>query len=149
MYSSRLFPSGLVLLSGGGDMRLRVMSVEDGRCPVTLVGHTGAVTDTAIVGLGKLVISVARDGETRLWQLATAECKAVVGRLGQAASCCCLLPPGSPFQPLLKEQEDSMAAMAEGTEGLLLAVGGEEGALALVAVEGREQVWLHVLVSGV
>lgn len=29
------------MLSGGMDMRLKIWSVEDGSCPVTLIGHTG------------------------------------------------------------------------------------------------------------
>ena len=83
VYTSRLFPSGTVVLSGSADMRLRVTSVEDGRCPVTLVGHTGGVTDTAIISKGKLVISVSRDGTARLWRLADSTCLAVLGDFGQ------------------------------------------------------------------
>ena len=83
--SSRLL-SPAVVLSGGADMRLRVTSVEDGRCPVTLVGHTGGVTDTAIIGRGKLVISVSRDGTARLWRLADSICLAVLGDFGQVCS---------------------------------------------------------------
>ena len=83
VYTSRLFPSGTVVLSGSADMRLRVTSVEDGRCPVTLVGHTGGVMDTAIISKGKLVISVARDGTARLWRLADSTCLAVLGDFGQ------------------------------------------------------------------
>lgn len=36
----RFFPSGLVVLSGAADLRLKVWSAEDGSSPVTLTGHT-------------------------------------------------------------------------------------------------------------
>lgn len=37
----RFFPSGIVVLSGGSDMRLKIWSAQDGTCPRTLIGHTG------------------------------------------------------------------------------------------------------------
>ena len=37
----RFFPSGIVVLSGGADMRLKIWSAQDGTCPRTLIGHTG------------------------------------------------------------------------------------------------------------
>ena len=37
----RFFPSGVVILTGGSDMRLKIWSAEKGTCPRTLVGHTG------------------------------------------------------------------------------------------------------------
>ena len=46
VYSIRLFPSGIVILSSGADMRTKIWSAEDGSCPVTFTGHTAAVTHT-------------------------------------------------------------------------------------------------------
>lgn len=40
----RFFPSGMVVLSGGVDMRLKIWSVEDGSCPVTLTGHEAGMS---------------------------------------------------------------------------------------------------------
>ena len=37
----RFFPSGVVVLSGGSDMMLKIWSAQDGSCPRTLIGHTG------------------------------------------------------------------------------------------------------------
>lgn len=37
----RFFPSGIVVLSGGMDAQLKIWSVEDGNCSVTLNGHKG------------------------------------------------------------------------------------------------------------
>ena len=153
VYTSRLFPSGTVVLSGSADMRLRVTSVEDGRCPVTLVGHTGGVTDTAIIGRGKLVISVSRDGTARLWRLADSTCLAVLGDYGQVCTfnnlqnvkydfqvltSCCLLPFSSPLLGLLGEQQPEKEL--EETKGLLLAVAGEGGLLALIDVANKKTV---------
>ena len=153
VYTSRLFPSGTVVLSGGADMRLRVTSVEDGRCPVTLVGHTRGVTDTAIIGRGKLVISVSRDGTARLWRLADSTCLAVLGDFGQVCTSnnlqnvkynfqvltsCCLLPFSSPLLGLLGEQQPEKEL--EETKGLLLAVAGEGGLLAFIDVANKKTV---------
>ena len=40
VYSCRLFPSGMVVLSGGADRQLKIWSILDGSCPRTLVGHS-------------------------------------------------------------------------------------------------------------
>ena len=60
VYTCRMFPSGVVVLSGGADMQLRIWSAETGRCAATLRGHTGAVLDTAIVERGRNIISAGR-----------------------------------------------------------------------------------------
>merc|ERR1712142_275951 len=39
VYSSRFFPSGTVVLSGGADFRLKIWSAETGECAATLIGH--------------------------------------------------------------------------------------------------------------
>jgi len=154
VYTCRLFPSGLVVLSGGADMRLRVTSVQDGRCPVTLVGHTGAVTDAAIVGRGKLVTSVSRDGTARLWRLSDSTCLAVLADLQQVMTCC-LLPPTSPLHHLLPAPEDGGAAPEEGGaapeegEGHLLVVAGEGGGIAAIDLGNRQKVWEVALGSPV
>lgn len=36
----RFFPSGLCVLSGGSDFRIKIWSVPDGTCPRTLTGNT-------------------------------------------------------------------------------------------------------------
>ncbi len=62
IYRVRLFPSGVVVLSSGADMQVKIWSAEDGSCPVTLIGHTAAVTDTAIVERGKNIVTVSKYG---------------------------------------------------------------------------------------
>ncbi|KAG0191573.1 hypothetical protein DFQ28_011549 [Apophysomyces sp. BC1034] len=61
----RFFPS--ILLSGAADFQVKIWSVLDGSNPVTLKGHTSAITDTAIVAKGRNVLSSSRDGTIRLW----------------------------------------------------------------------------------
>ena len=39
MYSCRFFPSGVVVLSAGADMQLKIWSAETGKCAANLVGH--------------------------------------------------------------------------------------------------------------
>lgn len=59
-YTCRLFPSGVVVLSGGADMQLRIWDAATGLCPVVLKGHVGTIMDTAIVDRGRNVISVSK-----------------------------------------------------------------------------------------
>ena len=47
----KFFPSGQVLLSGSLDMTLKVWGM-DGSNPVTLLGHTRAITDAEIIERG-------------------------------------------------------------------------------------------------
>lgn len=86
VYKCRFFPSGLVVLSAGMDMSVRVWSVETGSCPRTFRGHTKgkqqpakltlsaimnilftAVSDLAIVGVGRQVLSCSHDGTVIKW----------------------------------------------------------------------------------
>ncbi|KAI0675524.1 WD40 repeat-like protein [Trametes maxima] len=77
--SLRFFPSSRVILTSGTDFSLSVLSadplesssyttakVEPAR---TLRGHTRAVTSTAIIARGRNVLSGAKDGTMRLWDM--------------------------------------------------------------------------------
>ena len=39
VYTCKFFPSGIVILSGGADMQLKVWSAETGQCAATIFGH--------------------------------------------------------------------------------------------------------------
>ena len=39
VYSARLFPSGVVVLSTGADMTIQIWNAGTGTCPVSLTGH--------------------------------------------------------------------------------------------------------------
>ncbi|EYB98232.1 hypothetical protein Y032_0133g1785 [Ancylostoma ceylanicum] len=67
VYKCRFFPSGLVVLSAGMDMSVKVWSVETGQCPRTFKGHTMAATDLAIIGVGREVLSCSNDGTIIKW----------------------------------------------------------------------------------
>ncbi|KAI0641944.1 WD40 repeat-like protein [Trametes meyenii] len=77
--SLRFFPSSRVILTSGTDFSLSILSadppesssytttkVEPAR---TLRGHTRAVTSTAIIARGRNVLSGAKDGTIRLWDM--------------------------------------------------------------------------------
>merc|ERR1712192_135102 len=110
-------------------------------------GHTGGVTDTASISKGKLVISVSRDGTARLWRLADSTCLAVLADFVQVLTSCSLLPSSSPLMRLLGEQQPE--SQLEEAKGLLLAVGGENGLLALIDVANKKPVYQTKLNSPV
>ena len=39
VYACKFFPSGMVVLSGGADMQLKVWSAETGQCAANMIGH--------------------------------------------------------------------------------------------------------------
>lgn len=52
----QFFPSNLVVLTGGADFQVKIWSVLNGSNPVTLQGHTSAITSTAIIAQGRNVL---------------------------------------------------------------------------------------------
>ena len=143
VYTARLFPSGVVALTAGADMSLKIWSVETGDCPVTLSGHTGPVTATQIVGRGKNIISVSKDGTARLWSCGERRCLGVLVTLAEKINCC-HLSDLSMFHPLAAAQPSDPAEVE--TEDKVLAVGGEEGTVSVVAVSSRTEL-LHTNVG--
>jgi len=146
VYTSKLFPSGIVVLSGGADMQLKIWSVKDGSCPVTMTGHTQAITDTAIVGVGKNIISVSKDGSARLWNCGEAKCVAVLVTVEDQITSC-NLSKETMFHPL----QDTVA-MEQGevdTENKVLAIGGENGSLSVINVGAKKIIFSTKLDSPV
>lgn len=60
IYCCRWFPSVKVVLSCGADLRIKIWSADTGECAGTLIGHTKAVTDLAIIDRGRNIISVSK-----------------------------------------------------------------------------------------
>jgi len=146
VYTAKLFPSGIVVLSGGADMQLKIWSVKDGSCPVTMTGHTQAITDTAIVGVGKNVISVSKDGSARLWNCGEARCVAVLATVEDQITSC-HLSQDTMYHPL----QDTVA-MEQGeveTENKVLAIGGENGSLSVINVGAKKIIFSTKLGSPV
>ncbi|KIO29913.1 hypothetical protein M407DRAFT_161144 [Tulasnella calospora MUT 4182] len=67
--SLRFFPSSEVILAGSLDMSISVISAVDLSVPRKLKGHSRGVTDAAIVERGRNVVSCAKDGTVRLWDV--------------------------------------------------------------------------------
>jgi len=88
--SLRFFPSSRVLLTAGADFTLHILPAEQVEAVVpvspvrTLKGHTRVVTDTAIVSKGRNVLSSAKDGTIRLWDVGTGKSIKTIGSIGWA-----------------------------------------------------------------
>uniref|UniRef100_A0A914YSR6 Uncharacterized protein n=1 Tax=Panagrolaimus superbus TaxID=310955 RepID=A0A914YSR6_9BILA len=74
VYKCRFFPSGLVVLSGGIDMAVRVFSVETGWNARTMIGHKGPVHDIAVIEEGENVVSCSKDGTLKMWNCGDGKC---------------------------------------------------------------------------
>uniref|UniRef100_A0A8R1DVU8 WD_REPEATS_REGION domain-containing protein n=1 Tax=Caenorhabditis japonica TaxID=281687 RepID=A0A8R1DVU8_CAEJA len=73
VYRCMFFPSGLIVLSAGMDMTLRIWAVDTGKCARVLKGHTQPVTGIGIIGVGREVLSCSNDGTARMWSCASGE----------------------------------------------------------------------------
>jgi len=138
VYSIRLFPSGIVILSSGADMRTKIWSAEDGSCPVTFTGHTAAVTHTAIVDRGRNIVTASKDGHIRLWNCA--QQKTIDPKVAIDDQINCIDISESNLNLLSTNEtmsEDSDEEVEVGTQGKILIVGTENGSVHLVDLKGR------------
>lgn len=81
--SLKFFPSSQVILSSGLDFSLAVLpatlSERNARVPIrvspvrTLRAHTRSVTDTAIIGLGRNILSASLDCTVKLWEVSSGD----------------------------------------------------------------------------
>ena len=90
VYCSRFFPSGVVVLTGGADMQLRVWCALTGNCAAILRaglggayaestatepgGHRAGVIDVDFIDRGRSVVALDRGGWLRLWDISTQVC---------------------------------------------------------------------------
>ncbi|CAH8568572.1 unnamed protein product, partial [Heterobilharzia americana] len=91
--TSKFFPSGLVALTAGSDMQLKIWCLVTGQCAATLApryagavtgvdyggknepgGHRAGILDTAIIDRGRNIASIDKLGWLRLWDVATQTC---------------------------------------------------------------------------
>jgi DNA-binding SARP family transcriptional activator/WD40 repeat protein len=70
-------PETGVVASFGRDGQVRLHDPEDGTVVATLDGHTGAIIDVAFYPDGERLASTAQDGETRVWDIASAGPRAI------------------------------------------------------------------------
>ncbi|CAG0916117.1 unnamed protein product [Notodromas monacha] len=129
----KFFPSGIVLITGGLDMRLKIWSAETGENAATLSGHTGGISAISIVDKGRNVLSVARDGNCRLWDVGQSSCLHVYSVGKGVINSCDLMSRGMGDSASVSVREREI-----GTEGKILALGTETGELALIDVRSRE-----------
>jgi proteasomal ATPase-associated factor 1 len=61
-----------VILTTSSDLSIRIFGL-DGANPRTLKGHYRAITSTAILGVGKQILSGSKDGTVRLWDVGGAK----------------------------------------------------------------------------
>uniref|UniRef100_A0A0V0JAY7 Proteasomal ATPase-associated factor 1 n=2 Tax=Schistocephalus solidus TaxID=70667 RepID=A0A0V0JAY7_SCHSO len=86
VYCCRFFPSGLVVVTGGADMQLKIWSALTGECAATLRpgsggadgtgprepgGHRSSVVDIDFIERGRNIVSLDRSGWLRLWDVST------------------------------------------------------------------------------
>ncbi|XP_069696561.1 proteasomal ATPase-associated factor 1-like isoform X2 [Periplaneta americana] len=139
VYKCRFFPSGIVILSGGADMQLKIWSAETGQCPVTLRGHTAAVTDMCIVDRGRNIISVSKDGRAKLWSCGEASCIATLVELPTTINSCSLGVANNKLQ--LAAPEEPPSEHEVGTENKILLLGCEDGTVHCLAVRSRQNLF--------
>ncbi|KAG0270513.1 Cofactor of BRCA1 [Actinomortierella ambigua] len=134
----RFFPSGQVILSGGGDFMLKVWSVLDGTCPVTMKGHIKPITDTAIIDRGRNIVSSSSDGGVRLWEVASGSTIRTLGSYDSKVNALALDEWQTPVTP---KSEPDMREF--GTDGKLVIAACEDGALHGIDVRATEEVILR------
>lgn len=138
VYKCRFFPSEKVVLSCGQDLSLKIWDIETGFC-VSLKGHTQAVTDFAIVDVGRNVISVSKDGRVKLWNCGDASCIDTLACVSSIINCCAIT--SVPDVDILGLPDDSPVSEKEvGTKNKVLVFGCEDGWLHAVAVHSRRKV---------
>ena len=138
VYKCKYFPSGVVILSAGADMQLKIWCAESGICPVTLIGHKAAITDFSIVDRGRNVISVSKDGCAKLWDCGKSECITTIFKSDNILNCCAL--------GVLKNSENLLPFESAndreiGTNGKLLIIGSEEGFVFGIDISRRKKLF--------
>ncbi|KAG0237740.1 hypothetical protein BGW42_000146 [Actinomortierella wolfii] len=118
--TARFFPSGQVILSGGGDFMLKVWSALDGTCPVTMKGH---------------VKPSSNDGGVRLWEVASGATIRTLGSYDNKVNALALDTWPSPISP--RNEPD---AREVGTDGKLVIAACEDGTVRGIDVRATEEV---------
>ena len=145
MHFCRFFPSGLVVLSGGADLRMKIWSAEDGSSPVTLTGHTRGVTDGCPVEKGRNVVSVSRDGQCKLFDCGESKCLTTFAKYDTIINACALQCLSSANMAKLDisngQNSETPSEREVGTENKIVALACEDGYLRVVALGSRKKVF--------
>jgi WD40 repeat protein len=152
---ARFTLDGQHVVSWSYDGTIKVWDLVQFKDVTTLKGHTDRVTVTAFSPDGRFLLSGGRDGMARLWDLETRSELAALN-VGAEVRCCFCMPdnetavvadhagrvflfalPG--FQVEAQMQLPSRVMCGDlAPSGAQLALGGEDGAVHFVAIEGYE-----------
>lgn len=158
---ARFTLDGLNVVSWSYDGTIKFWDQTLGKEVSTLEGHTDRVTTTAFSPDGHLLVSGGRDGMVRLWDLASQTEMAAL-KLGAEVRCCFCLPdaetvavvdvvgrvflfslPGFQVQAQLHLPSRVVSGDLS-PSGERLALGGEDGSVRFVALDGYEHASLVV-----
>ncbi|ESO03673.1 hypothetical protein HELRODRAFT_185624 [Helobdella robusta] len=142
VYTSKFFPSGLVVLTGGADTQLKIWSAEDGKCAATLKGHRQGVTDTAIVDRGRNVVSASRDGTVKLWDCSQSQCLHTFDWLDSGPINACYLM-GSWSGLAIAPPALCISDKEVLTEGKILLVATERNKLSCLALHNKQHIFTY------
>jgi WD40 repeat protein len=146
-------PDGSRVVGGGQDRLITVWSVASSGLIALMPGHEQAVTCVAYSPHGNFILSGGQDGTLRLWDPETRHAIGVLrdtgGRVNAVAFCparptfVCASEGGWSLRnanngQILLQSPGSTSAVAFSPDGALLAVGSENGRLALFSgIDGR------------
>ncbi|EJT98496.1 WD40 repeat-like protein [Dacryopinax primogenitus] len=120
--SVRILPSSQVILSSGSDCQLHISPVVPPLTPArVLSGHKRGVTDTYIVDRGRQVVSCAKDGTVRVWDVAAGKSARMLAGI---------VPPAEMDLSYLQPDAPAVNGTAPSTNGSI----PEQGHLPLLAV---------------
>jgi WD40 repeat protein len=156
----RFTADGQQVVSWSHDATLRLWEAEFGRSVATLKGHKDRVVWASLSPDGRWAVSASRDGTLKLWDLQTKA--AVAGtKLGELRACFFLLDGASVITadaegglrllsvPALEVEAEFALGTAVlcgdlAPSGAVLALGGEDGRVHFVGVDGLQEVPLVV-----
>jgi WD40 repeat protein len=158
----RFTPDSSRLLSWSYDGTLCIWDATSGKLIHTLTGHEDRVTAAAITPDGRVAVSGGRDGSIKVWDLQQGRELATQLQVGEIRGCFCLADGqsvvtvdangwlvllGIPALELQTELNTGLKVMC-GDLALAsnqIALGGENGQVSLVALEGFEDTPLLVI----
>jgi len=133
VHLARWFPSGVVALSAGLDLSLKIWAVEPTAALATqLRGHSRPITQVRFLGRGRHLVTSSEDGTAKLWDVSTQQAlqtypahkEDMPAKLMDALL---LDPAAHPIK--LSDSADATAGEVAETRGNLLLTGGSDGIL--------------------
>ncbi len=141
---TRWFPSGVVALTAGLDLSMKLWAVDPAPAQAAqLVGHSRPVTQVVFVGRGRNIISSSEDGTAKLWDVSRQQALTTYPSHKEISppqlNDCLLLDPTS--HPLAFNKSTPMNNVSE-LEGNLLLTAGEDGIIRGFDLRSSGQVFM-------